>query len=152
MWLLLALAFLPGARATAWSVRHAEQLKAIHRKFSPPPPPPMDEWSAPFVAAAATAAGLNGDKFSEHDVDGPALHELERNYALTGTMPALVDTAGEKTGPKLKFLRLLRAWAAKADAPMPSGPPPPSPPPFAPPGEGAIALEVPSREHPASFV
>jgi hypothetical protein len=93
--------------------------------FHPPPPPPLDAWSETLVAVAANAHGLNGSIFQDHAIDGGALHEMERAYRQSAQMPMVVDTATDKEGPKLRFLRTLRKWAAAAEAPAPLRPPSP---------------------------
>ena len=133
---VLNLVLLPTIVAPTWSARHAGFLEAQRRKISPPPPPPMNKWSAEVVAAVAGGAGLSADTFKEHDVDGVALHEMGNHYDKTGAMPEVVSKASDKSGPRLRFLRMLRKWASDADKPLPplpAQPPSPFPPPHAPP-------------------
>ena len=114
--------------APSWSQRHAGLINAQRARISPPPPPPMGTWSTEFVAHAAAAAGLNHSTFSSHDVDGSALLELAHAYERHGAIPATIDEASSQAGPKLRFLRRVRAWARSHEAPRPNGPPPPEPP------------------------
>ena len=114
--------------ASGWTKRHESQIAAIRARISPPPPPPLETWSVELVAKTAGDAGLDQSTFTEHDIDGKALHELSRTYRATNTVPSLIDAAAKAHGPKLRFLRLLRKWGDAAEAPMPIGPPPPMPP------------------------
>ena len=80
------------------------------------------------MAEAAASAGIKNSAFIEHEIDGSALHEMAQAYDVTRAVPALVEAASDKAGPKLRFLRLMRQWARKADYPVPAAPPPPLPP------------------------
>ena len=106
------------AAAPGWTARHA-------RFLSPPPPPPLDKWTSDLVARTAESHGLNASTFQDHNIDGIALHEMERLYSQSGKIPNVVDISADKAGPKLRFLRILRKWATVAEAPAPLRPPPP---------------------------
>ena len=137
---LLRLLALQTARASSWSQRHPKEFAAALAKVKPPPPPPMDKWSTAFISTEAGRVGMNMSTFTEHDIDGAALHEMGHEYAVTHAVPAVF--ADEKAGPKLRFLRLVREWAAKADLPMPAAPPPPLPSPALPVPHDAVAQET----------
>ena len=99
----------------------------------------MDTWTTKAVEDIASKAGLNATVFGEHDINGAALHEMDIQYEHSMKIPAVVDEAGgEKFGPKLRFLHMLRRWAKSSTEPAPqrpAAPPPPFPPdpPFPPP-------------------
>lgn len=117
-------------------------------KRHPPPPPPMDSWQVRYVAEQAKKAGLNDSVVIEQDIDGSALHEMwiqhqstmakdtpapipkSEQSSVPASLVAVLDASSDKSGPKLRFLHMVRRWASAAARP---GPPPPPTPSFPPP-------------------